>query len=237
MDVAPVVTGYNFNAVACSPMESGTTAGLVVAGGADRMYYVQSPGTASAGRMLSAPAVLGYEWVTVIESGAGGVYDDEITALAFVPSAAVCSNPSDPFQGALIVGTRSVVNVRWSNGTVIRIPGWAGLPMGNATSIAIQRGLDVSGRCITRVAVGTTTGLAIATLPQAEAVGDHKALHASSVASPGGVGRPAGSWAWQWLRHGRWLPGEGISLLTTSTGVRPGDLFLLAATEAEAPCT
>lgn len=158
--------GYGFNAVACSPLQEGPTQQMVAAGGVDRMYYLRS-GTNETGAS-PAPTVLGFEWVSVVSTGTGGVYDNEVTALGFVPpfdgSLSACSGDgeADEFAGALVVGTKSVLNVRWANGTVVRVPGWAGLPMGNITSVAAQRGLDAAGQCSTRIAAGTTTGLALA---------------------------------------------------------------------------
>ena len=65
------------------------------------------------------------EWVTVISTGAGGVYADEIWGMVMAP------------DGTLFAATRTAVNVRWVNGTVSRVDGLGGLPMTNLTSVAL----------------------------------------------------------------------------------------------------
>lgn len=51
-----------------------------------------------------------------------------------------------------------------------------------------------------------------------------------ALGSPGGVGRPAGSWPWKWLRHGRWLPSDGVSGLAIGQGVDQGGMFVAVTT-------
>ena len=77
----------------------------------------------------SAPSTaLYWEWASDVSSGAGGVYDDAITALL--------NDDSD--GGLLYVGTPCCLNVRAPTGVVTRVAGHEGLPWGNITSLALQ---------------------------------------------------------------------------------------------------
>lgn len=84
-----------------------------------------------------------WEWVTQISTGAGGVVDDNITALAFDSA------------GVLYIGNPTCLNVRFTNASVTRIAGLEGLPYGNISSISV--GFDAAGRTI--VWIGTSMGL------------------------------------------------------------------------------
>lgn len=107
---------------------------------------------ATTGRLLRK------EWVTIISTGAGGVYADSVWAMVFSP------------DGTLFVATHTAVNVRWTNGTVSRVDGLGGLPMTNLTSIALGTTLTTDahtaglpfgvGDVSYQLVVGSTQGLA-----------------------------------------------------------------------------
>ena len=69
-----------------------------------------------------------WEWVTDVQNGDGGVYDDAVTALLY----------DDASGGTLYIGNPTCLNVRTPDGIVSRIAAHEGLPWGNITSLALN---------------------------------------------------------------------------------------------------
>ncbi len=107
--IQQVTTKRQF-AVAVSPDDAS-----VFSGNDQHMYHWDA----------ASVSLIRQDWVTIVATGAGGVYADTIRDMVFAP------------DGTLFVATRSALNVRWVNGTVSRVDGLGGLPMTNLTSIAL----------------------------------------------------------------------------------------------------
>lgn len=88
-----------------------------------------------------------WEWTTNITSGAGGVYDDAVTSLAY-----------DEASGSLYVGMVECLNVRDKTGAVWRLGAQDGLPWGNITSLAVDGVSSNGGWPFSRMWLGTSKG-------------------------------------------------------------------------------
>lgn len=215
-----LVSNASFAAVAYSAVRD-----EVAVGNGDRVWYVQA----------STAVVQRFDWVTVVADGAGGVYDDAVTALAY-----------DEGTGALYVGNPTALNVRYQNGTVDRVNGIQGLPYNNITALAVQRvpndpatyGLSAGS---TWLWVGTLMGVAVAdissTVPAPTSTFADPANLESFAArsgparqsSPPFAALPIPSWTWRYLYQARWLPGPLVVDIAIADNV---SLVLTAPTSA-----
>lgn len=118
----------------------------VVVGSSEKLWHID---------YFNAERIMRFEWVTDIESGAGGVLSSTVTSLAF----------SNDFNGGadLFIGTQNNLNVRFGdNGTYTTVNGDKGLPTSNITCIAFATAVrNVQGENVAQLWIGTTSGLSV----------------------------------------------------------------------------
>ena len=81
-----------------------------------------------------------WEWVTDVATSSGGVIDDTITAISFVPTQFSLppsrkTSESD-CKNDIFIGNPSSLNIMYCNGSVYTTDGDHGLPYNNITSLA-----------------------------------------------------------------------------------------------------
>lgn len=135
--------------------------------------------------MLSLSLVR-WEWVSDVVSGAGGVYDDVTTALAFDHDILYAGNPT-------------CLNVRYPNASVYRFSDLEGLPSTNITALAV----DVSSAPLRpagsrRLWIGTLQGVVLfdPTAPMRPA---------QPTLLPNGQLSVPSAQRWRYFRGSRWL--------------------------------
>lgn len=163
-----------------------------------------------------------WEWVTNVQQGWGAPVDDAVTALVYDDAGG---------DARLYIGNPTCLNVRYANGTYLRIAGPQGLPMNNITSLVLDERVDATTptRVLRRLWIGTSQGVVLFDPEAATAYGDllpavsrhvetpaHLRGNASAAAQAPHVGAgPAGTTAplssitqprWKFFLGGRWMP-------------------------------
>ena len=132
---------------------------IVVAGNSEKLWFLG----------YDDNEVKRWEWVTDVATSSGGVIDDTITALSFVPTQFSLppsrkTSESD-CKNDIFIGNPSSLNIMYCNGSVYTTDGDHGLPDNNITSLAYSTVFSLvdGGNIeeILQVWIGTTKGLVL----------------------------------------------------------------------------
>jgi hypothetical protein len=149
-----------------------------VAVGSERKLYIYD---------YSTIQLVRWEWTTDVASGQGGVFDGPIAALSY------------DLHGSLWVGTATCLNLMYSDGTVSRIAGEQGLPMGNHTAMDASHWRVGEGppQQSAGLWVGSKMGVMLARRKPA-ACSDFEVMSVCE------------DFEWHYLNGPRWLPGYTV---------------------------
>eukprot|EP00943_MAST-04B_sp_MAST-4B-sp1_P001535 g1535.t1 len=188
---------------------------IVVAGNSEKLWFLD----------YKENTVLRWEWVTDVATASGGVIDNAITSMSFVPSTFLSSLSSkindDLEMYDIFIGNPSSINIMYLNKSVYTINGDHGLPYNNITCIAYSNIYSPSSaddqnqeEPTLQVWIGTTKGLI---------------LWQKKNSDP----------EWKYLNGPRWLAGSTVKSISVLPNANPsanigghiGDTIVIVAEE------
>ena len=155
--ILSVEVSGNYNSKEIKHASGSSNVPIVIAGNSEKLWYVD----------YKENFVRRWEWVTDVATSSGGIIDDVITSMAFVPVSFMSTitntnNPNSLLQYDIFIGNLASINIMYLNGSVYTINGDHGLPYNNITSVAYSTiyapSTDITEPTL-QVWIGTKKGL------------------------------------------------------------------------------